>query len=61
MSIERENLEMQELRSNNLLLTEQLIDYPKIKRQRNVAYILAILGAILTAAALIVAIVQKGE
>lgn len=36
-SEEKENLTMQQLRSANMLLTEQLIDFPKVKRARNIA------------------------
>lgn len=41
---ERENLEMQQLRSNNQLLVEQLIDFNKMKHQRNIAGVVAILS-----------------
>ena len=43
-SEEKDNLELQQLRTNNLLLVEQLADFQKIKIQRNVAVIISILS-----------------
>lgn len=47
-SEEKENLELQQLRSNNMLLVEQLSDFQKMKRERNIYRVLAVLGIIAT-------------
>jgi hypothetical protein len=56
---ERENLEMQQLRSNNQLLVEQLIDFLKMKRQRNIAVIVAILSLIANVVLILVEVLKK--
>lgn len=40
---EKGNLEIQKLRSDNLKLTQELVDYPKVKKQRDIAMVVAIL------------------
>ena len=50
---EKENLEMQKLRSENQVLVNQLIDFPKVKRDRNIAIGVAIVELIVLIATLI--------
>ena len=44
---EKENLEMQKLRSENIKLVNELADYSSIKKQRNIATAVAIVSLIL--------------
>lgn len=43
---EKDNLELQQLRTNNILLMEQLIDLSKIKKERKLAIIISIISII---------------
>lgn len=56
---ERENLEMQQLRSNNLLLVEQLVDFSKMKRQRKIAIIIAVLSLLVNIILILVEALKK--
>lgn len=53
-SDERKNLEVQKLRSENIKLVNELVDYNKIKIQRNVLFIISIISASLLLLKLIV-------
>jgi hypothetical protein len=55
---EKENLELENLRSQNALLLSQLVDYPKVKAQKRTANIIAIISTLVSVGLLIVAIIQ---
>lgn len=40
-------LELQKLRTENLLLTDQLVDLPKVKNQRNIIFAVALVELLL--------------
>jgi hypothetical protein len=54
---ERQNLELQQLRSQNMLLVEQVSDYRRMKMQRKIAIIISVVSIITT---IVVAISKKG-
>ena len=53
---ERDNLQMQQLRSSNMLLTEQLLDFSKMKLQRNIAVAVSIISIVVN---VIIAVTRK--
>ena len=58
ISVEKLNLEMQKLRSENIKLADELTDFPKIRRQRNIAFFIAIIGILLTLISVWISIAQ---
>lgn len=53
---EKDNLTIQQLRSSNMLLTEQLVDFNKMKFYRNIAIVVAVVSIIIN---IILAFVKK--
>lgn len=49
---EKENLELQRLRSENMLLVEQLADFPKVKKERIILRIVAVIELLIILAGL---------
>ena len=58
---ERESLQMQQLRLENQLLDKQLVDFSKMKWQRNLAVVVAILSLLANIVLIIVEIFGKKD
>jgi hypothetical protein len=56
---EKDNLELQKLRSDVILITNQLVDYKKVKSNANCAIIIAAISALATIAQAIVQALSK--
>ena len=56
---EKENLELQKLRSENMLLTDQLTDFPKVKSDRKALFIIAMIELLVIIVGLILQLKGK--
>ena len=56
---ERENLDLENLRSQNALLQSQLVDFPKIKSNRNAFFIIAVIELLVIIAGIILQLKGK--
>lgn len=56
---ERENLDLENLRSQNALLLSQLVDFPKIKSNRNALFIIAMIELLVIIAGIILQLKGK--